>query len=167
MNLVLLQPSLRVYDNKHNLDAIKSLVAKVAGKLSPDDIVLLPEHFAFGGDTESYLEFIRKLAQVAGCTIVGGSHHRKIEGKRFNVGTVVDAKGKELGTYSKLRPYFNEQNHIAPGTQLGEFTINGRNILVLICADFWYSDILLKATKLPDVVLVPSLSVSRKPNADY
>ena len=167
MNLVLLQPTFRAFDTQHNLQAIESLVAKVAGKIQRDDIVLLPEHFTFDDDEQSYRDFIQKLARTAGCTIVGGSHHRRVDGKRVNIGNVSDAAGNEVGRYEKLRPYFNEQNHVSPGNNFGEFQINGKNFLVLICADFWYSDLLLRSSVLPDVVLVPSLSVSRKPNADY
>ena len=167
MRLILLQPTLNAFNTQGNFTAIESLVAKVAGKIYQDDILLLPEHFTFDDDKETYLNFLRKLASIAGCTIAGGSHHRSVNGKRINVGNVIDASGNEIGTYSKLRPYFNEQNHVSPGEQFGEVRINGKNVLIVICADFWYSDILLKATVLPDVVLVPSLSVSRKPSAEY
>jgi predicted amidohydrolase len=56
---------------------------------------------------------------------------------------------------------------VEPGTLLGELTIEGRNLLVFICADFWFVDLLLRATRAPDLVLVPALSVTRKPSPDY
>jgi hypothetical protein len=37
----------------------------------------------------------------------------------------------------------------------------------LICADFWFADVFARAHVLPDVVLVPALSVTRKPTPDY
>ena len=40
-------------------------------------------------------------------------------------------------------------------------------MLVLICADFWFADVFLRAGALPDLVLVPALSVTRKPTPDY
>ena len=167
MNLVLLQPTLGASTTRGNLTAIESLIGTVAGTIQPEDIVLLPEHFTFDDDRESYLAYLRKLARVAGCTIVGGSHHRNVNGKRINTGNVVDAQGRETGSYSKLRPYFTEQQHVVPGETFEELCINGKNVLIVICADFWYSDILLKAKVLPDILLVPSLSVSRKPDAVY
>ena len=167
MHLILLHPTLRVLDSQGNLAAIEALVTNIAGKIHQDDILLLPEHFTFEDDKESYLHHLQKLARSTGCTIVGGSHHRQVNGKLINVGNVVDSNGKEIGSYSKLRPYFNEQNHVSPGEKFGELTIGGKNFLVIICADFWYSDILLRASVQPDVVLVPSLSVSRKPSAEY
>lgn len=167
MKIVLLQPKLGALSSEDNLRAIELLVNHAAEKVSVEDLILLPEHFTFDDNPESYIAFIRKLARTAGCTIVGGSHHRSVNGKRINIGNVIDAQGNEIGTYTKLRPYFNEQLHVVPGDHIGEVRINGKNICILICADFWYSDILLRSTELPDVVLVPSLSVSRKPEAAY
>jgi predicted amidohydrolase len=167
MRLVLLNPTLRAHDTRHNLGVIESLAEGVVGGTRPDDVLLLPEQFTFDDNKEAYAGFLGKIANIAGCTIVGGSHHREVEGKRVNTGIVFDAGGNEIATYSKLRPYFSERNIVSPGEKFGEFSINGKNFLVVICADFWYSDILLRASVLPDVILVPSLSVSRKPGAEY
>lgn len=167
MRLILLNPTLRASDTHHNLDVIESLVERVAGSTRPDDVLLLPEQFTFEENKEAYSDFLGKLVKIAGCTIVGGSHHRQVEGKHVNIGNVFDANGTEIATYSKLRPYFSERSNVSPGQKFGEILIDGKNLLVVICADFWYSDILLRANVLPDVVLVPSLSVSRKPNAGY
>ena len=167
MRLILMQPRLRAYNSAQNLETIESLVTSIKGEVVPGDVILLPEHFTFDDDAKSYHTFIHRLAKVSGSTVVGGSHHRTVNGKRYNIGVIVDAQGNELGTYTKLRPYFNEQKHIVSGETFDEFTINGRNILILICADFWYSDIILKASRLPDVVLIPSLSVSRKPSPEF
>ena len=167
MRLILLNSPLSAFSTRGNITTIEALVAGVADNIRQDDIVLLPEQFTFDDDVQTYTNFLKQLAATAGCTIVGGSHHRSVESKRINIGNVVDANGIDIGSYSKLRPYFNEQNQISPGENFGEFRINGKNFLVVICADFWYSDILLRASVLPDVILVPSLSVSRKPDASY
>lgn len=183
MRLVLLQPVLSAFEDDANREAIRRLVTwfSPAGcglpspggvpqpprTLGPDDLLLLPEHFVFSDDPGSYDAFVAEMADLAGCTVVGGSHHRKVNGKRINYGAVVRPDGTKIAEYSKLRPYFNEQNNVAPGDAFGEFTIAGRSVLVLICADFWYSDLILKAASAPDIILVPSLSVSRKPDPYY
>src|SRR5262245_22708863 len=167
MNVVLIQPILRAFDDRHNLETIGSLVRSAAGRTSRDDILLLPEHFTSESDPETYVEYIRSLALMSGCTVVGGSHHRLGAGQKINTGTVISPEGKLLGTYTKLRPYFNELKHVVPGDVFGEFEINGLRVLVFVCADFWYSDLLLRATVQPDLILVPSLSVSRKPSPVY
>jgi predicted amidohydrolase len=45
--------------------------------------------------------------------------------------------------------------------------VAGRRLLVLVCADFWFSDVFYRAAALPDLILVPAFSVSRKPTPDY
>ena len=167
MKLVLLQPTLRAFETRSNIDTISSVLKTTAGKISPDDVILLPEHFSFSDDPEEYDNYIKELASVSGCTVVGGSHHRTVDGKHINYGAAVGPDGRCIGTYTKQRPYFNEQNVVTPGNHVGEFTINGRNFLILICADFWYSDLILNANTLPDVILVPALSVSRKQTPEY
>ncbi len=167
MRLVLLQPALKAPDDSANLEAIRRVVGGLGQRLAPDDLLLLPEHFIFTDVPRSYDEFVAETAARTGCTVVGGSHHRKMDGRRINYGAVVRPDGTKLAEYSKIRPYFNEQNHVVPGDSFGEFSIGGRNVLVLVCADFWYSDLILKATVAPDIILVPALSVSRKPDPYY
>ena len=53
------------------------------------------------------------------------------------------------------------------GHKLGEFCIAGRKVAVLVCADFWFSDLFDRLEQLPDLVLVPALSVTRKSTPDY
>ena len=48
-----------------------------------------------------------------------------------------------------------------------DFDFSGRRILVTICADFWFSDLFARAGRLPDLVLVPAYSVTRKSTPDY
>jgi len=121
----------------------------------------------FEGDREKYREYIRILAKKAGCTIVGGSHHENVNGTIMIAGCVMNKEGVEIGAYSKLRPYFVELKKVTPGTRLCELDINGRKVIILICADFWYSDLLQSVLTIPDIILIPSLSVSRKPGPEY
>jgi len=72
-----------------------------------------------------------------------------------------------IARYDKLRPYSEERERAAPGDTLGEFVIGGIRVLALICADFWFSDLFYKAKHLPDLVLVPAMSVTRKPSPEY
>jgi predicted amidohydrolase len=167
VKLALVQPVLSAGDDSANMDEIRRIVGGISGGLGGGDLLLLPEHFIFTGEPEAYDAFLTEIAAAAGCTVVGGSHHRKVDGKKINYGAVVSAGGARVAEYSKLRPYFDEQKHVTPGTLPGSFTIGGVRVLVLICADFWYSDIILAAAEPPDLVLVPALSVSRKPSPGY
>ena len=167
MNLILLQPQLHAFQDERNLIEIQSLIERCKPFITNDDLVLLPEHFTSSKDPEKYFEYVRGLAVDAQVTVVGGSHHREYDGKKVNYGCAVDKEGNVIGAYTKMRPYFDEQKHVEPGNIFGEFQIDGKNILVLICADFWYSDLLFQAQTQPDLILVPALSVSRHADANY
>jgi predicted amidohydrolase len=168
MRLVLIQPALRAGDSAFNCRTIEELVRVHRASLEADDVLVLPEHFTFDDDPSAYDAFVRSLARLSGCTVIGGSHHRLLDGgRRVNYGSACDAAGNVIGTYTKRRPYFHELSQVAPGDAFGEFTVAGRNVLVLICADFWYADLLLGAVRQPDLILVPSLSVSRKSGPGY
>lgn len=167
MRLILTQPRLKAYDNAHSLAMLRELPDKIGGGLRYDDIVLLPEHALFVENRDAYLEMLTMLATEFGCHIVGGSFHEIGDGVRRNTGAVFTPEGKVLGWYDKLRPYADERNRVDAGTRLGEFRIADRKVLVLICADFWFSDLFLRAHAVPDLVLVPALSVTRKTTPDY
>jgi len=170
MKLVLLQPRLTYARDASNVDRILgTLGAAMQGglTLTHDDIVLLPEHYELRASRDEYLAGVRSIASLCGAHIVGGSHHEITHASRVNSGVVVAPDGTALGSYEKLRPYARERESVGVGTKLGEFVISGRRVLTLICADFWFSDLFDRATALPDLVLVPALSVTRKPTGDY
>lgn len=169
MKLVLLKLPLEIGEDRANLDAIHGAVVRHAGTLSRDDIVLLPEHFDFRASHDEYVADVCQMSKSLGCHVVGGSHHDEpgADGQRRNSGVVASPDGASLGRYEKLRPYAREREIVTQGSALGEFNVAGRNLLVLICADFWFADLFGRAKVLPDVVLVPAHSVSRKPSPDY
>lgn len=143
------------------------VLGPLAGTLEPDDLVLLPEHWDLRLAREEYEAEVVRLARTLGCHVVGGSHHEQGAETAVNSGIAVDGTGTILGVYDKLRPYAEERTRVADGTRLGELLIGGRSVLVLICADFWFSDLFYRATTPPDLVLVPALSVTRKPSPEY
>jgi predicted amidohydrolase len=134
--------------------------------LGPADILVLPERFDFRSP-ELYRASATKLARDLDCHVVAGSCHVLQGEKTVNAGIVVDPGGCILAEYEKLRPYGHELTRVSPGLRLGQFQIAGRRIVVLICADFWFSDVFERIGTLPDLVLVPALSVTRKPTSAY
>jgi predicted amidohydrolase len=167
VRLILLEPQLRHAAGENNLGPIRALVENSGLALSADDVLLLPERFHFGASQESYVTDVASLARGLGCHVVGGSHQEHRDGHAVNSGLVVAPDATVVGRYEKLRPYANERGWVQPGGVLGELVIGGRNVLVLICADFWFSDLIQRAERLPDLLLVPALSVTRKPTPDY
>ncbi|MBN1448285.1 MAG: carbon-nitrogen hydrolase family protein [Bacteroidetes bacterium] len=167
MRLILPQPTLKAFDNDHSVDTVRRTIDAVPGGCRSEDILLLPEHAYFVDSKEAYLDILQPLARDCGCHVVGGSFHEIGGDVKRNTGAVIAPDGEVLGWYDKLRPYADERTRVNPGTRLGEFRIGDVNVLVLICADFWFSDLFLQARRLPDLVLVPALSVTRKPAPDY
>jgi predicted amidohydrolase len=167
MRLILTQPQLRAFDNAHSTDAIHRLLDLIPGGCGREDIVVIPEHAMFVQSREEYLAIVQPLARECGCHLVGGSFHEIGEKVKRNTGAVLTPEGEVLGWFDKLRPYADERSRVEAGSRLGEFRIGELNVLVLICADFWFSDLFYKAHALPDLVLVPALSVTRKSAPDY
>jgi predicted amidohydrolase len=167
MKLVLAQPKLSFDSRADNLATVSRLLEPMATSLEGSDIVLLPEHFELRTSRAEYEAAISRLSRHLGCHVVGGSHHEDRDGFRINRGVVSDGSGQMVGAYEKLRPYADERSRVRDGSVLGEFSIAGVRVLVLICADFWFSDLFYRATSMPDLVLVPALSVTRKPTPVY
>ena len=165
--LILVQPELSYAPSMVNLTTLTALLEAEALELAPTDIVLLPEHTVVESSRDLYLRGIAELARRFGCHVVGGSHHQARGATKVNAGAVCDARGQVIAEYEKLRPYAAERSRVEGGERLGELTIGEFRVLVLICADFWFSDVFVRAEALPDLVLVPAHSVSRKPEPSY
>lgn len=165
--LILVQPELSYLEGMGNLTTLMQLLDANKTALAATDIVLLPEHTVIESSRELYVRGMSELARKLGCHVVAGSHHQARGATKVNTGVVCDARGQVIAEYEKLRPYAGERQRVEEGSVLGELNIGELRILVLICADFWFSDVFVRAKMLPDLVLVPAHSVSRKPTPDY
>src|SRR5690349_1098569 len=97
MKLVLVEPALSVANAGENVATISRLLAPLAGNLAPDDIVLLPEHYAATPVRAEYDAAVAGVATMLGCHVVGGSHHEDRDGTRINTGAVIDPTGTVVG----------------------------------------------------------------------
>ena len=167
MKLVLAQPTLFYEAGDRNVTAVRALLAPLAGSLAADDVVVLPEHFDLRESRAAYETTIGELSRSLGCHVVGGSHHEQKNEGAVNAGVVTDPSGAVVCRYEKLRPYAEERARVHAGQRLGELRVGSLSVLVLVCADFWFSDLFYRATRAPDLILVPSFSVTRKPTPDY
>lgn len=149
-----------------NLDHVERLLP---ADVCHDDVLLLPE--LFGGEVEkgAYEHRLGEFAARIGCHVVGGSHHAPTGGELTNAGTIVAPSGAVIDRYGKRRPYGSEQETVTADhdTGAGRFHIHGREVVVVVCADFWFSEFLHDLDASPDVVLVPAFSVSQKPSPDH
>ncbi len=167
MKLILPQPQLSYGPDADNIGTIRRLVESRVDYIEQDDILLLPEHVEGSSSRDAYDSRVSELARGLGCYVVGGSHHEQRGEEHVNAGVAVAPDGSPIGRYEKLRPYADERQRVVPGRKLGEIVIADRKILVLICADFWFADLFTRASRLSSLVLVPALSVSRKPTPEY
>lgn len=166
MRLALVQPA-HPAPGQSLADAIDDTLAAAALSLDASDILLLPEHVRERSPREAYLSQVQRVAATYGCHVVGGSYHEQRDGHAVNAGAVIGPDGAVIASYEKLRPYAREREHVEPGTELGLLRIAGRDVLVLICADFWFMDLVFRAPRAPHAIVVPAFSVTRKPSPDY
>lgn len=169
MRLILTQPTLTTTSNEANLDAIHGLLGASPLDLQPQDLIVLPEHWFVkdASDGRDYLGMVKDLARRSGCHVIGGSRHEPRGTGTVNSGVVVDSHGNLVVTYEKLRPYALERQRVVPGSKLGAFQLGPLRCAILICADFWFSDLFERFEVRPDLLLIPSLSVTRKPTREY
>lgn len=165
MKLLLINPKLVAGSQEANLAALRGLLEPFRGRLGATDLALLPEHLYFGA-WDDYLTDMRELAVWLGSTLVAGSAHRQVGSTRINTGAVFSSDGALVTLFEKIRPYASEREYVSPGTERGHFFSEGRRVSVMICADFWFTDLFVNQP-LPDLVLVPALSVTRKPTPEY
>lgn len=165
MKLILVQPQLRLAPDADNFATLRAVLDPARIGCGRDDIVLLPE--AVDQRPDGYERDLAALARSLGCHVVGGSRHEMVRGGVIIAGLVVDPSGAVIGRYEKLHPYADERQLVRPGSSLGEVTIGGRNVLVLVCADFWFTDLFQRTTRPPDLILVAALSITRKPTPAY
>lgn len=166
MQLVLVQPRLSADPAADNFAAMRRALDAASPTLGPEDIVVLPERCDERRD-DAYRSAAEAFARDLGCNVIAGSRHVRAGELAVNAGVALGPRGELLGEYEKLRPYSGELGQVRPGSKLGELRIAGCRVLVLICADFWFSDVFERCQGLPDLVLVPALSVTRKPTPDY
>ncbi len=135
-------------DKKRNFKEIEKLITELRA-----DLIVLPELFATGytfvskeealslaedNDGET-AQFLIKVAQLTESVIVGGFIEKDGE-KVYNSAMIVSEKGV-IGTYRKLHLYFKEKFWFTPGDKpLKTYKINGVNIGVMICFDWFFPE---------------------------
>jgi len=165
MKIVLSQPISRSENIDQNFETVLTAADQMEDTLAGADMLVLPELIGATSSAEDYENWVKLVAETLNCCVVGGSHHERGGTSVLNCGIVVNAEGAVIARYDKHRPYGAERDRgVAGGTTWGQFTLDGRYFLVLICSDFWYSASFFGLDKSPDVVLTPSFSVTQKPD---
>jgi len=164
MKLVLAQPISRSEDINLNFEMILYSASQAENTIEGADMLVLPELIGSASSMEKYENWVKTTAKTLRCTVVGGSHHEQRETSVVNCGVVANPEGKIVTRYDKHRPYGSELDRgIMGGTAWGQFNLNGRHFVVLVCSDLWYSTSFHQLEAPPDVVLTPSFSVTQRP----
>jgi predicted amidohydrolase len=167
VNLVLLELPLGSSPDAGNWQRVRAALERGAPELGANDVVLLPELVDLRGDRGAYEEAVAGLGRLLACHVVGGSHYEERGAERLNAGVAVDGSGRIVCRYRKLRPYGSRRDRAASAGEPAELVIDGRRVVILLCADFWFSDHFQRVRALPDLVLVPACSVTRKPGGRF
>jgi predicted amidohydrolase len=164
MKVFLTQLRVRSADAGENFRSVAKLIERSRLGPSHEDILVLPELIGGESEQKNYERLTIDLARAIGCHVVGSTNHHKRRGKTVNSGVVADPQGAIVIAYDKLRPYGIEaQLGVSPGSSVGQFQVLGCRVLVLVCADFWYSDVFVRQiSPRPDLILVPTFSISRR-----
>ncbi len=148
-----------------NFDQVTELTFKVKA-----DLLVLPELFATGytfiskKEAESLsegldgqtAEFLKSLSKKTSATIVGGFIEKEKE-DLYNSAMII-SDSELLGVYRKLHLYYKEKLWFAPGNRpLKVYEINGVNIGIMICFDWFFPETARSLTLLgTDIIAHPA-----------
>jgi len=158
MKILLTQPEMRSGDMRRDIADL------ISGTEVPEcDIAVLPELIGSTAVTEDYESQISDLARSWSCYVVGGSHYLPMDHGLVNSGVVAAPDGTIVTRYQKTRPYGSEINSgVVLGDTSGHFEVDGRQVAVLICSDVWFSESFSELSANPDVILIPSFSITQR-----
>lgn len=161
---ILTQPVRWSADGIENFDAVLATAERSDMSFGPTDVFLIPELVGSDLDEPNYEASVQRIARALGVWVVGGSHHHRKGSRIVNRGVVSGPDGSVVTDYEKLNPYGVEGTiGVERGSSPGFFEVGGRRVVVLICADLWHSGSFTDIGR-PDLVLVPSFSVTQWPS---
>ena len=164
MRVVVTQPAEWHADGNRNFDAVLRDAERARVRFSPGDVMVLPELAGATLSDRRYRRRVEELARSLGSWVVGGSHHCTSSSGAVNRGVVADPAGSIVTEFEKLNPYGDEPvAGVRGGARPGSLDVGGRQLLILLCADFWYFESLTSISVQPDVVIVPAFSVTQRP----
>ncbi len=162
LRVSLVQPAVRTGDLETDLDVLFQALPTPTC-----DVLVLPELIACNASPATYEAAMRSIAMENRCHVVGGSAYAPAPDGKLNAGLVVDQSGKIVSRYEKFRPYGAENGAgVSRGKTSGTFEVAGRTFAVMICADMWFSESFALLGCEPDVLLIPSFSITQREDPD-
>jgi predicted amidohydrolase len=170
LKIVSLQPEITLHNLDGNLTNYQRLLDRY--DLSPDiDVICFPEYWN-GLRKRSYSEksyqdsisFLQSIAVSYSSYVIGGSQIVKIGEKFHNRASIINSRGKIIGTYDKQRLFGYELNqNMLAGQDPFHWKLGSFNASICICNDLWSLNIVKMVIENDtDVIFVPTLSVVPK-----
>lgn len=158
---------MRVSASYSNVEAMK-LKLDILMNLYPwVDMALFSELCAFGPLThfaltriEDFEEPMQEMAAKHKVWLLPGSVFHKVDGKIYNVASVIDPTGKIVARYRKMFPFYPYEVGVTPGNEFCLFDVPdvGR-FGVSICYDMWFPETTRTlAVQGAEVILHPTLT---------
>ena len=170
LKLLSLQPEIELHDLNGNLKNYQRLMDET--DLKPNiDAICFPEYWN-GLRINSYsntsyqdsISFLQSIALTYSCWIIGGSQIVKNGENYLNRSSIINPKGKIIGTYDKHRLFGYELNqNMKAGTKIFHWKLGEYNASICICNDLWNLENVNRIIRRDtDVLFVPTLSVVPK-----
>lgn len=158
---------MRVSASYSNVEAMKLKLGILMNLYPWVDMVLFSELCAYGPLThfahdriEDFEEPMQELAARHKVWLLPGSVFHKVDGKVYNVASVIDPTGKIVARYRKMFPFYPYEVGVTPGNEFCLFDVPevGR-FGVSICYDMWFPETTRTlAVQGAEVILHPTLT---------
>ncbi len=158
-------------DSPHTVEMNVARAVDYIESAKGSDIVCLPEMVATANvprELEYYAEefpgkitrIFQAAARKQGINLVA-PYLVRIGKKLYNQATIIDRKGKIVGSYRKLQPTAEELRRVTPGDDLPVFDLDVGRVAVMICMDIYFPEIpRIYAFKGAEILFWPTVSHS-------
>ncbi|MGU3494958.1 carbon-nitrogen hydrolase family protein [Xanthobacteraceae bacterium A53D] len=165
-------------DKAANLATAQALIEKAVATEKPD-LVVLPEYYAFLGDTPAQMQeeaesfpdgasyqLMKRLAKTLKVAIHAGSVAEKEGNAFYNTTLVFGPDGEELARYRKIHLFdveitggtvYRESDTVSRGDEVVTYSLGGRTIGCAICYDIRFPELFRKLRdKGADIIILPA-----------
>jgi len=157
LQVALLQMDVALGEPERNFARLKTMLEQaVQGERKPD-VVVFPEMWNTGyaldrihqladPDGERTRAFVSAFCREHGIHAVAGSVAEKRGAEVYNTVYAFDREGRLASTYSKVHLFrlMDEDRHLAAGSRLGEWSVDGIPAASIICYDIRFPELARK-----------------------
>ncbi|QJC51933.1 carbon-nitrogen family hydrolase [Paenibacillus albicereus] len=137
-----------------NFARVRSRLQEAAAAADKPDVIVLPEMWNTGyaldrigeladPDGERTRAMLSAFSREAGVHVVGGSIAEKRAQEVYNAAYAFNREGELAGQYEKMHLFrlMEEEKHLAAGSRLGLFPLEGADAAMMICYDIRFPEL--------------------------